>query len=255
MVAFLFFGIGLLFGSFLNVCIYRLPRGESIVWPASHCPVCLTPIKPYDNIPLLSFLWLHGRCRKCQAKINWRYPLVELLTGLFFGAIFLKSGLNLELIALLMLAALLIVITFIDLEYQLILNKVTIPGLVIGAALSWQLHLLTLTQILYGLLMGTGILIIIALLGKGLFGKESMGMGDVKMAAMIGVFVGAKGIIFSLFFGFLIAGLFSFAGMALKKLQRTSYIPFGPFIASGTLVYLFWGEQIIGWYLRTMGLK
>ncbi|HDL18148.1 MAG TPA: prepilin peptidase [Bacteroidetes bacterium] len=251
----LFFVFGLIFGSFLNVCIYRLPRGESIVWPASHCPVCKAEIKPWDNVPVLSFIALCGKCRSCKAKIHRRYPLVEMLTGILFAGLFLKFGLTGEVITFLFLAALLVVITFIDIEYQLILNKITLPGLLLGAILTWQLGSVHLWQIGLGLVIGGGSLVLVALLGKGLFGKESMGMGDVKMAAMIGVFIGAKGVAISLFLGFLIAGIFSFVGMATKKVNRSSYIPFGPFIAGGTLVYIFWGENIITWYLMYAGLK
>jgi len=254
-IGLLFFVFGLIFGSFLNVCIYRLPRGESIVWPASHCPVCKTEIRPWDNVPVLSFIILHGRCRSCKAKIHWRYPVVELLTGVLFLSLFLKFGLTREVIVFLFLAALLVVITFIDIEYQLILNKITLPGVLLGAVLTWQLGSAHLWQIGLGLVIGGGSLVLVALLGKGLFGKESMGMGDVKMAAMIGVFIGAKGVAISLFLGFLIAGIFSFVGMAIKKVRRSSYIPFGPFIAGGTLVYIFWGENIINWYLMYAGLK
>ena len=135
----LFFVFGLIFGSFLNVCIYRLPRGESIVWPASHCPVCKAEIKPWDNVPVLSFIALCGKCRSCKAKIHRRYPLVEMLTGILFAGLFLKFGLTGEVITFLFLAALLVVITFIDIEYQLILNKITLPGLLLGAILTWQL--------------------------------------------------------------------------------------------------------------------
>ena len=248
------FLLGLVFGSFFSVCIYRLPRKQSIMWPNSHCTNCDALIKPWDNIPLISFFFLRGKCRNCDSKISWRYPLVEAITGLLFVALYLKFGLTTQIIAWVVLAALLIVITFIDIEFQLILNKITIPGLVLGAILSWFLIPLNLYDIGLGLLVGGGLLIAIAYLGKFLFGKESMGMGDVKMAAMIGVFIGAKGIALSLFFGFLVAGIFSFTGMALKKLERSSYVPFGPFIAAGTLLYIFLGEQIIVWYLQTLGI-
>ena len=250
-----FFIFGLVFGSFLNVCIYRLPRGKSVAFPASHCPSCKQNIKPYDNIPVLSYLILRGSCRECGLKISWRYPFVEFLTGTLFLGLYIKFGLSSEIIAFLFLALLLVVISFIDIEFQLILNKITVPGIILGAILTWQFCSLGIFQIVLGLLLGGGLLIAIAFLGKGLFGKESMGMGDVKMAAMIGVFLGAKGIALALFLGFLIAGLFSFIGIALKKMQRTSYIPFGPFIAAGTLVYIFWGDQIINWYLTFSGIK
>ena len=250
-----FFVFGLIFGSFLNVCIYRLPRKKSVVWPSSFCPECQSPIKPLDNIPLISYLLLRGQCRNCHTKISWRYPLVEVLTGVLFGGLFLKFGFSQEIIALLILAVLLVVITFIDIEFKLILNVITIPGIVIGGILSWHLGSMDLIQIGLGLLIGGGLLIGIALFGKKLFGKDSMGMGDIKMAAMIGVFIGAKGIALAIFLSFLIAGIFSFIGLSLKKIKRTSYIPFGPFIAAGTVVYIFFGEQIINWYLTFSGLK
>jgi leader peptidase (prepilin peptidase)/N-methyltransferase len=250
----LFFVLGLVFGSFLNACIYRLPRGKSILWPGSHCPACKAPIKPWDNIPLVSYLFLLGCCRACKTKIGWRYPFVEGLTGLLFVGLYVKFGMTAQIIAWLALGALLIAITFIDIEFQLILNKITIPGLVLGLMLSWQLIEMNLLQIAFGALIGGGLLVGIAFMGKMLFGKESMGMGDVKMAAMIGVFLGAKGIAIALFFGFLIAGLFSFAGLAMKKLQRSSYLPFGPFIAAGTFLYIFWGEDIVRWYLKSVGI-
>ncbi len=251
----IFLTLGLLFGSFLNVCIYRLPLGQSIVWPSSHCPECKTKIKSWDNIPVISYLFLRGKCRSCKSKISLRYPVVEILTGILFCALFIKFGFSTDVIVFLLLAALLVVISFIDIEYKLILNKITIPGLIIGAALTWQLSSQSLFQIAIGMILGGGLLVAVAILGRGMFGKESMGMGDVKMAAMIGAFVGAQGITLSLFLGFIIAGIFSSIGIALKKMKRTSYIPFGPFIALGTIVYIFFGEQIINWYLTFSGLN
>jgi len=180
--------------------------------------------------------------------------LVEALTGFLFVSVYLKFGFTIESIPWFVLAALLVIITFIDIEFQLILNKITLPGVIVGIILSWQLIHIDIVDIGLGLLVGGGLLVVIAYLGKMFFGKESMGMGDVKMAAMIGVFIGAKGIALALFFGFFIAGIFSVTGMALKKLERTSYLPFGPFIAAGTLLYIFLGEQIVLWYFRTMGI-
>ena len=254
LIAVTIFLAGLIFGSFFNVCIYRLPRKKSIIWPGSQCSQCKSAIKPWDNIPLLSFLILHGKCRICGYKISWRYPLVEALTGFLFVSVYLKFGFTIESIPWFVLAALLVIITFIDIEFQLILNKITLPGVIVGIILSWQLIHIDIVDIGLGLLVGGGLLVVIAYLGKMFFGKESMGMGDVKMAAMIGVFIGAKGIALALFFGFFIAGIFSVTGMALKKLERTSYLPFGPFIAAGTLLYIFLGEQIVLWYFRTMGI-
>ncbi len=247
-----FFIFGLVFGSFLNVCIYRIPRGESIVWPSSHCPVCGAPISPKDNIPLLSYALLGGKCRHCHTRISWRYPLVEFLTGVAFAAIFWKFGPSRETLIFSVLTLLLIVISFIDIDYKLILNKITLPGIFLGGLLTIGLRVLTPKQALLGLAVGGGGLLLIAFLGGLLFGKESMGMGDIKLAAMIGIFLGVKGTAFALIMAFFIAALFSFVAMALKKATRKSQIPFGPFIAAGTLVYLFWGEQVIHWYLSVV---
>lgn len=249
-----FFLLGITLGSFFNVCIYRLPRGESISWPSSRCTRCKTPVKIYHNIPLISYLSLRGRCHACKERFSLRYPLVEGISGLFFVAVYLKFGLSTQIAAWLLLTALLIIITFIDIEFKLILNKVTIPGLVLGALFSWLSIPLAPLEIGLGSAVGIGLLAGVAVLGKALFGKESMGMGDVKMAGMIGVFLGVKGIAIALFLGFIIAGIFGFVGMAVKKLERGSYMPFGPFIAAGTFVYLFFGDQILRWYLRTVGL-
>ncbi len=246
----IFWVFGLVFGSFLNVCIYRIPRGESIVWPPSHCPVCKTPIRPIDNIPVVSYIFLGGKCRTCHTRISWRYPLVELLTGGTFAAIFWKFGLSRETLAFSVLAVLLIVISFIDIDYRLILNKITLPGILLGGIVTIGLRVLTYKQALLGLAVGGGGLLLVALLGGALFGKESMGMGDIKLAAMIGIFLGVQGTAFALFAAFFIAALFSFGAMALKKATRKSQIPFGPFLAIGTFVYLLWGEQVIHWYIH-----
>ncbi len=251
----LFFVLGLIFGSFLNVCIYRIPRKESLLWPSSHCPTCNTRIRPLDNIPLISYVFLRGRCRACGAKISPRYPAVELLTGLLFLGLYLRFGVQKEVLAFLILTSLLVVISFVDIEHRLILNVFTIPGLVAGILIAGFVLRIGWLNALLGALLGGGLLIGIALFGELLFGKESMGMGDVKMAAMIGAFLGMKGVIVSVFLGFVIAAIFSLAGMALNRLQRSSYLPFGPFIAAGTLVYLFAGEALIQWYLQAVGLR
>ena len=247
-----FFLIGLIFGSFLNVCIYRIPRGESIVWPPSHCPKCGAPIRPVDNIPVVSYIILGGKCRSCKARISARYPLVELITGILFGGLFWKFGLSSETLVFLILDLFLIVISFIDIDYRLILNKITLPGIVVGTILTLSFHVLSVKQVLMGFVIGGGGLLAIAFLGALLFRKESMGMGDIKLAAMVGVFLGVQGVAFTLLMAFFVAALFSIGAMALKKANRQSQIPFGPFIAVASVVYLFWGQQMIHWYLRIM---
>jgi len=248
----LFFIFGLIFGSFLNVCIYRIPKGESLIWPPSHCPRCGAPVKPIDNIPVVSYLMLGGKCRSCKNPISVRYPLVELLTGALFAGLFWRFGLSSETFVFLVLGLLLIVISFIDIDYRLILNKITLPGIVVGTLLTLSFHVLSYTQVLMGFAIGGGGLLLIALLGTLLFRKESMGMGDIKLAAMVGVFLGVKGVAFTLLMAFFVAAFFSLGAMALKKANRQSQIPFGPFIAVASVMYLFWGEQMIRWYLRLM---
>jgi len=244
------FFFGAVFGSFLNVCIYRLPRKQSIVWPPSSCPACGSRIKPYDNIPLISYFLLQGRCRQCKAQIHWRYPLVELITGLLFVGLFLKFGLSLQLLSLSVLALLLIAISFIDLEFKLILNKLTLFGLVLGIVLSLFLNNFALKDVFFGFVAGGGGLLLVAIFGNIVFRKESMGMGDIKMAAMIGVFLGARGVGLALFFAFVFAALVSGIAMLFKRLRMQSYIPFGPFIALGTIFYVFAGEMVLTWYLH-----
>lgn len=248
----LFFLFGLIFGSFLNVCIYRIPKGESIVWPPSHCPNCGARIKPIDNIPLLSYALLGGRCRSCKARISPRYPLVELMTGVLFAGLFWRFGFSSETIVFSILSLLLIVISFIDIDYRLILNKITLPGILLGVVLTLSFRLLSYKQVFLGFAIGGGGLLLVALFGALVFRKESMGMGDIKLAAMIGVFLGVKGVAFTLLMAFFVAALFSVGAMAIKKANRHSQVPFGPFIALATVVYLFWGDQMIHWYLQLM---
>lgn len=239
---------GLIMGSFLNVAIYRLPRGLSLVTPRSHCPSCGKPIKFYDNIPLISYILLRGRCRECGAHISWRYPLVEGLTALCLAALFLEYGLSVKWVTYSVLTLFLIPISFIDVEKGLILNKLTIPCFILGILLVLAFQIETWKDALLGALIGGAVMWLIAVLGKLLFKKESLGMGDVKLLVMIGVYVGFPDVLISLFFGVLAAAIFILGGFILKKLRFGNTIPFGPFIAIGTLVYLVWGGAILNWY-------
>ena len=241
--------MGLIMGSFMNVIIHRLPEGRSIVFPGSYCPSCEKPIRFYDNIPLLSYILLKGRCRHCGTSIPWRYPLVEVLTLLCLTGLYLKYGLSARFWTYGLLILFLIPISIIDLSKGLILNKLTIPCCILGILLVLGLQVETWQQVLLGALGGGLIVWIIGLLGNLLFRKESMGMGDVKLLVMIGVYVGFPEVAICLFFGIFIAAIIILSGMALKKLNLGDTIPFGPFVAIGTLVYLLWGESILEWYL------
>ena len=244
--------LGLIVGSFLNVVIHRLPIGRSLIRPGSSCPSCGEPIRFYDNIPLVSYLLLKGRCRECGAPISWRYPLVEGMTVLCFVLLFLRYGLSIKLVTTGVLVLFLIPISFIDLEKGLVLNKLTIPGFILGVLLVLGFQVENWREVLFGALGGGGVVLLIGCMGKLLFRRESLGMGDVKLLVMIGAYVGFPEVLVCLFLGVLVAAIFIFGGIILKRLSLGSTIPFGPFVAIGTLVYLLWGDLIIrgyvGWF-------
>jgi len=248
MIALLF---GLIIGSFLNVCIYRIPREQSIVHPPSSCTACGAPIKPWDNIPLLSYLLLAGKCRKCGVKISLRYPVVELLNGVMYAAVVLHFGIGWYLPLLFALVSAMVVITFIDLDFQIIPDVITLPGMFIGLAAAHFLlpdpfarySVLGFSNSLIGLFAGGVSFYLIAILSKG-----GMGGGDVKMMAMVGAFMGWKGVFLTTLVGSLTGSLVGIALMIFKGKGRKTKIPFGPFLALGSLVTLFFGRTIIDWY-------
>jgi leader peptidase (prepilin peptidase)/N-methyltransferase len=233
--------VGLILGSFANVIIYRLPRGESIVWPRSRCPSCRTPIAPLDNMPILSFLVLRGRCRHCRARISWRYPLVEGLTGALAGAIWWTMPDLLSRISALVFAFLLVAITFIDLDVQLIPNRLTYPGIVFGLVLAaFQ------GRAVPALLSAAGAAALITAIIVA--SRGGMGGGDVKLAAMMGAYLAWPGIAVGLFSGFIIGGIVGITLLAFRLRGRKDAIAFGPSLAAGALVALFWGDAVARWY-------
>jgi leader peptidase (prepilin peptidase) / N-methyltransferase len=243
------FVFGTLIGSFLNVCILRLPAGESIVAPGSHCPACHTPIRPWDNIPLVSFLWLRGRCRACGRSISWRYPLVEALTGGLFAAVVWREGVTPLAVSLLIFAAALLVVAFIDLDHQIIPNVITLPGIPFGLLVGALLGEPPLLDRILGTLAGAGFLYLVLFYGGVVFGQDAMGEGDLNLIALIGAFLGWRGVIISILVGCLTGSAVGLALIGLQRLQRREHIPFGPFLALGAIVALFWGDRLIGWYL------
>jgi len=245
----LIFILGLIVGSFSNVCIYRIPRNESIIYPASHCPKCRSNISPKDNIPLLSYILLKGRCRNCKNKISIQYPIVELLTGLIYLIIYLIYGLSIQSLIYIILSSALIIITFIDLNEQIIPDEISLPGIVIGFIISFFVPYISFINSALGLLAGGGIILIIALGGSAIFKKDAMGGGDVKLAAMIGAFLGWRYIIISLFLGFFIGALAGIFLIISKIKSREDIVPFGPFIVLGSFITLLWGKNIISWYI------
>jgi len=242
--------LGLIVGSFSNVCIYRIPRNESIIYPASHCPKCHSNISPKDNIPLLSYILLKGKCRNCKSKISMQYPVVELLTGLTYLIIYWIYGLSIQTLVYIILSSALIIIAFIDLQKQIVPDVISLPGIVIGFILSFFVPYISFVDSIIGIAVGGGIILVIGLAGSVIFKKEAMGGGDVKLAAMVGAFLGWRYIIISLFLGFFLGALTGIILIVTKIKKREDTIPFGPFIVMGSLITLLWGEQIISWYLR-----
>ena len=237
-VAFIF---GAAIGSFLNVCIFRLPAGTSIIKPSSQCPHCHHPIRFYDNIPIISFAVLGGRCRHCKAKISWRYPLVELITAFLSLLLFLKFGLSWNYLVFFVFTAVLIVITFIDLDHQIIPDILTLPGIPLFFLAAVFIVKLSWVEALLGLLIGGGVLFVIAFVYELITKREGMGGGDIKLLAMIGGFLGWKSLIFVLLFSSFSGALIGIAAMIIKK-QDTKYaIPFGPFLSAAAIAYIFWG--------------
>ena len=242
------FIFGLCIGSFLNVCIYRLPASQSISHPRSKCPECDKLIAFYDNIPIFSYLWLKGRCRHCGVKIGLRYPTVELLGGLFALASFLKFGLNIEALVYFAFIACLLVVTFIDLDHRIIPDVITLPGIPICFAVSFALPDITFKSALLGILVGGGSLFLVAWLYSLLTKKEGMGGGDIKLLAMMGALVGWQGVLFTIFVSSLVGTLSGLAVMLQSRKGMKLAVPFGPFLSIGGITYIFFGTQLISWY-------
>ena len=236
-------------GSFLNVVIHRLPRGESLISPGSHCPECSHRIRFYENIPLLSFVVQNGKCRHCGASISWRYPIVEGLTALILMSLLAVFGWSRELLVYGVLMSFLIPISFIDLETGFIPDKLTLPAAILGIIFLFAFQIVTWKNALTGAVSGGIFLLILMVLGKAVFKKDAMGMGDVKLLVMIGIYVGFPAVLYSLFLGSLAAFIVILAGLLLKKQSLKSTIPFGPFIAIGCLSYILGGKLLIDWYL------
>lgn len=243
------FIFGAIVGSFLNVCIFRIPAGGSIAFPPSHCPRCQAPIMWYDNVPVISYLFLTGKCRKCRGPISFRYPVVEFLTGLLSLAAFIKFGFSVDYFIYFAFIAALITITFIDLDHQIIPDIISLPGILAGFAASFALADITYIESLAGILAGGGVLFVVAAGYELIAKKEGMGGGDIKLLAMIGAFLGWKGILFTVFSGSLIGTIIGVALMIAQGKDSKYAIPFGPFLSMGALLYLFFGETVIYWYL------
>ena len=248
------FMFGTMVGSFLNVCIYRLPKDESVVFPGSHCGACGKPVRWYDNIPVLSYFLLGGKCRDCKVAFAIQYALIEMLTGLIFVLfyqVFALSGVG---FAYLVLALALLVQSMIDVRHKIIPDTITLPGIILGVVLSTAFPALQgsgtwwggLSGSVLGVLGGGGFLYFIAVAAEKILKKEAMGGGDVKLLAMIGAFLGLRGVAWTIFMGSVLG---SFAGIYFKIKKSEDEIPFGPFLGVAACLYIFFGDRVIDWYL------
>lgn len=244
--------LGLAIGSFLNVCIYRLPEGKSIVRPRSACPGCGHLIGALDNVPVFSFLFLRGKCRHCGMRIDLQYPLVEIMCPLILIVIYRQFGLSLEFFGYGLFALALLVIFFTDLDKRMIPDRVTFPGIVLG--LVFRALSRDVVSGLAGAALGFGLLLFVAWFGKMLFRKEAMGGGDIKLAAMVGAFLGWKLLLVGLFLAFVVGAFIGGVFLLVRGRDRGSEIAFGPFIAAGAMASLFWGADILALYLRFVWL-
>lgn len=239
------FILGTIVGSFANVCIHRLPWRLSLVVPGSHCPQCQQSIRPWHNIPLLSYVWLGGRCAYCSVTIPWRYPCVELLCGLLYVFLYYHVGSTVQGMIFVGLATALLIVSFIDLAHTIVPDTITLPGIVIGFMTSLTLTSTGLVNALIGFALGGGLFLLIALVSRG-----GMGGGDIKLIAMIGAFLGWQAVLVTILFGAFLGALVGLSLIVCKKKGRKDPVPFGPFLAFGALIAMVWGEELFVWYLH-----
>ncbi len=263
---------GAIIGSFLNVVIHRLPAGESIVFPGSHCPRCDAPVRAWDNIPVLGWIALRGRCRDCREPISTRYPLVEMANALLWAALALRFGPGVQFFTSAALCSALLAITLIDVDHWIIPDAITLPGILVGLATSFFLpprdsllaeflhHRLGLGHLpgllaspgfwdsLAAMLLGGGLFYLVAVLSRG-----GMGGGDIKLTAMMGAFLGMRDLGVAVFVGLLAGSTVGIALMIAGRKTRKDAIPFGPFLALGGICAVFWGRALVAWYLDLRG--
>jgi leader peptidase (prepilin peptidase)/N-methyltransferase len=276
LIAIIVFLFGLIIGSFLNVCILRIPAEKSIVLPASACPKCAAPIRPYDNIPVLSWLLLRGKCRACKTPISPMYAVVELLTGLLFLACFYAFGLTPEALKWAAFAAIIIVLVFTDLRERILPDMVNYTGFGIGLAFSFVTkpidgtalwianHLfdfpppapvLSFVDAIFGAALGSGLLWIVS---EGYFrlrGREGMGLGDVKMMLMAGAFLGAKRVLLTIFAGAVLGSVLGLLFILVRRKGSDYELPFGTFLGGAALLVVFYGTPLVNWYQSLLAMR
>lgn len=242
------FLLGTIIGSFLNVCIYRMPIKQSIVLPHSYCPRCNIRLKALDLVPVLSFLFLGRKCRYCEDKISYRYPLIEFFNGLIYLFLYLKFGFSLVFVEYSILCSILIVVAIIDYNHKIIPDNINIFGIL--CAIAFHIinfsNFFNLFQYFFGFIIGGGFLLSIAIISKG-----GMGGGDIKLMAMLGLWLGWKFTLLTLFLSFFLGGLISIVLVLFEIKGRKDMIPFGPFIVLATMVTVFYGNNIINYYIMT----
>jgi leader peptidase (prepilin peptidase) / N-methyltransferase len=267
------FLFGLLIGSFLNVCIVRIPAGKSIVLPASSCPKCGAPIKPYDNIPVISYLLLGGKCRGCRTKISPMYPLVELLNGALYLVCYLAFGMTIETIKWSIFSSLLLILVFTDLRERILPDVINYTGFAIALVMSlflspsdgsalWianhyfafapPMPVISLADAIFGAAFGSGILWIIS---EGYFRlrkREGMGLGDVKMMLMAGAFLGLKRTVLTILLGSILGSIIGVAFIAIRRKGTDYELPFGTFLGAGALIVVFYGTPFVNWYMSLL---
>ena len=245
LIAVVIFMFGLAIGSFANVCIYRLPKKESVVFPVSHCTACSTPVRPFDNIPVISYLILGGKCRDCKEGISFIYPIIEAITALLLLAGFFKFGLTFDFLIYTLVAPTLVIITAIDIEHQIIPDVITLPGIVLGLAVGS--YTIGYIDSFSGFLLGGGLFYLLAVLSNG-----GMGGGDIKYIAAAGALVGWQKVLLIIFIGAFLGSFMGLLQIVVQKKSRKSLIPFGPFLAAATLITLFYGNLLIKLYIENL---
>ena len=276
LIAVFIFFFGLIIGSFLNVCIVRIPGGKSIVLPSSACPKCGAAIRPYDNIPVISYVLLAGKCRKCKSKISAMYPAVELLTGLLFLACFETYGLTAEALKWAIFSAIMIVLVFTDLRERVLPDVVNYTGLGLGLLLSlftrpsdgtaaWLANrmfdfpppapVVSLVDELFGAAIGSSLLWLVSEAYFRLRGREGMGLGDVKMMLMAGAFLGAKRTLLTIFAGSVLGSVLGLLFILARRKDSEYELPFGTFLGLAAVLVVFFGTPVINWYQSLLGVR
>lgn len=240
--------LGLVIGSFLNVVIVRVPEHRSLMHPRSACPRCSAQLSWYDNIPVLSFLVLRGRCRACAEPISWRYPAVEAITAMALGLAYLAFGPTTDFVVSSVLLTTLIAITAIDLQHLLIPDVITLPGILVGLVANIATGRISWRESVVGTVLGAALFLTIILVSRG-----GMGGGDLKLGAMLGAFLGWKAFLFALFVAVILGGVLGIVLLVSGRRGRKDAVPFGPFLAIGGAVALFWGERVFDWWVSGFG--